>query len=228
MTTATCGMRYPNPFGQHPMACKGLAANVHNARAKQMYTVNTKINKEEKACADILGTQRGGPKPPQLASGKAVMDILEEAQQKENKNRRVIKQSTQPTQSYWPTQEGNMKLPLVKEPPCQHKNKICILERALYHRGAALLLQYATKGSQPKLGQPLSGRKIMKSCQADPCQVEPHQANQHQAEQEHKWKACRKKTRTITMTSNCRNQYNCAHRDWYSPIRRKQHYSSMS
>ena len=121
-----------------------------------------------------------------------------------------------------------MKLTLVKESPCQHKNNMCILGRALYHPGATILLQYVTKGCPAKLGQPLSGRKIIKSCQAYPCQVEPHQANQHQAEQEHKWKACRKKTRTITMTSNCRNQYNCAHRDWYSPIRQKQHYSSMS
>ena len=79
---------------------------------------------------------------------------------KENKRRRLAKQSSQDSTNYWSTHRGVFAIPCPKLGPAKHTGSMCPAGLALHHPAAGKLLEFATQGCPTLTGKPWTVSQI--------------------------------------------------------------------
>jgi hypothetical protein len=122
---------------------------------------------DNKRCSDNASVWPG-LSPPTVSTGERVSGVNKRQLRRENKNRRIEKQETQPETSYWSTHKGQFELPVPKQAPKKWVGEMCPRNLALYHPAAAKLLQYATGGCPANTGKPWSREEMQAAIDRGP------------------------------------------------------------
>jgi hypothetical protein len=109
-----------------------------------------------------------GLNPQTVATGERVSGVNKRQLRRENKNRRIEKQETQPETSYWSTHKGQFTIPTPKQAPKKWVGEMCPRNLALHHPAAAKLLQYATGGCPANTGKPWSREEMQAAIDRGP------------------------------------------------------------
>jgi len=143
----------------------------------------------QQPAVDPVHTLARGLAYPTINSGERVSGHNKRKHRLENKRRRLLLQSEQPTPSYWTKHQGHFTAKLTQDvEQTPWIGDMCPRGLALNHPAAPTLLQYATHGCPSNTGRPWTRQQMEAAIRRGPhpSALEPAAITQHLADVEEK------------------------------------------
>jgi hypothetical protein len=176
--TQVWGMGSPGaPVNKTSMAARNKVAKKWDRKLRNRTQKKNERGQQAETLKECL-------EAPRLSSGEVVTGLNKVKHRVENKRKRIERQESQQTTSYWTEHRGQFTVATPKTARPAHRGSMCPGGLATLHPAAPLLLEYAMNGCPAKTGKPWTREEMEAAIKKGPhvSALEPAARSQLQKE----------------------------------------------